>query len=96
MATIDEQLQAMFDRKPKPRPARARKPRARLTPPPSMPPIMVSPEVMANVNRAHTAAMKLIHGRSRGGGVGDGVLLLSYVVWPTEAITEALELAAAS
>lgn len=61
----------------------------------------VSPEQVRLINRAHTAAMKVLHGRAgvkaehRAAIEHDGELLLSYVVWPTEAITRALEAAAA-
>lgn len=55
----------------------------------------VSPEQVRLINRAHGAAMRMIHSKRLGGGCPDGELLLSYVVWPTERIVEALELAAA-
>lgn len=104
MATIEEQLQAMYARRPTPRALRVAKLRVKqvqkvnLGPPPR-PPVYVSAERMEMINRAHKAAMTLIHGRGRSLGgpscEADGMLLLSYVVWPTDEITTALEAAAA-
>lgn len=100
MATIEEQLQAMYARRPTPRAPRVARLRVQqvqkvnLGPPPR-PPVYVSAEKLEMINRAHAAAMKLLHGKSKSGGESDGMLLLSYVVWPTDEITAALEAAAA-
>ena len=98
MATIDERLADMYARQktvrlPRRRPVAVRPPALKR----GMPPMArVSPQQLAQINRAHNAAMRMIHKGGKGGGCPDGELLLSFVVWPTPAIIEALESAAAA